>query len=122
MARSPILTRRRTLTALATLAGGPGLLTACTSARPRPAATITAAPASAPAASQAPVPSTASPSPAASALPVNVYANIAPGLVNPAWAHDPVRVYVPNSLSNTVSEIDPRSHRVIRTFPVGAEP
>ena len=61
--------------------------------------------------------STASPpaasAPTASAQPVNVYANIAPGLVNPAWAHDPVRVYVPNSLSNTVSEIDPRSHRVI---------
>jgi YVTN family beta-propeller protein len=51
-----------------------------------------------------------------------VYAHIAPGMVNPAWAHDPFRVYVPNSLSGTVTEIDPRTYRVIRTFPVGAGP
>jgi YVTN family beta-propeller protein len=121
MARSPNLTRRRALTAFATFTGGSGLLTACTAARPRPAATITRTPAGAPAASPAPVTPPAG-APAASTQPVDVYANIAPGMVNPAWAHDPVRVYVPNSLSNTVSEIDPRTRRVIRTFPVGTEP
>jgi DNA-binding beta-propeller fold protein YncE len=31
-------------------------------------------------------------------------------------------VYVPNSQSNTVDEIDPRSGRVVRQFPVGALP
>ena len=43
-------------------------------------------------------------------------------MTNPRWAHDPLRVYVPNSLSNTVSEIDPVSYRVVRTFSVGAGP
>ena len=31
-------------------------------------------------------------------------------------------VYVPNSVSNTVDEIDPTTYRVIREFPVGALP
>jgi YVTN family beta-propeller protein len=60
--------------------------------------------------------------PSAGAPALNVYAYIAPGMINPRWAHDPVRVYVPNSLSGTVTEIDPRTYRVIRTFPVGAGP
>lgn len=34
----------------------------------------------------------------------------------------PSRVYVPNSLSNTVSVIDPHTYRVIDQFPVGALP
>jgi YVTN family beta-propeller protein len=54
--------------------------------------------------------------------PVNVYAHIGAGMVNPRWAHDPYRVYVPNSLSNTVTEINPRTYRVIRTFAVGGQP
>jgi YVTN family beta-propeller protein len=53
---------------------------------------------------------------------MNVYAHIAPGMTNPNWARDPARVYVPNSLSNTVSEVDPHRYRVIRTFPVGPDP
>src|SRR5262249_5680661 len=127
MTRTAILTRRRAMTALASLTSG--LLTACTSDRPTATITPTGAgtpatppaspTASAPAASTVPSVSTA---PAAPAAPVNVYANIAPGLVNPKWAHYPVRVYVPNSLSNTVTEVDPHSYRVIRTFPVGTEP
>ena len=43
-------------------------------------------------------------------------------MTNPKWGRDPSRVYVPNSLSNTVSEIDPATYKVTRTFPVGAEP
>jgi YVTN family beta-propeller protein len=43
-------------------------------------------------------------------------------MINPKWARDPLRVYVPNSLSNTVTEIDPATYRIIRTFPVGAGP
>src|SRR3954454_10137409 len=34
----------------------------------------------------------------------------------------PSRVYVPNSMSNTVDEIDPGSYEVVRSFPVGAQP
>ena len=54
--------------------------------------------------------------------PVNVYADIAPGKMNPRWARDKVRVYVPNSLSSTVTEIDPRTYRVTTTFDVGIGP
>jgi YVTN family beta-propeller protein len=114
MTRTAIVTRRRAMTALATLTCGPGLLAACTPARPRPAATITRTRTSVP-------PPTTGP-PGASTAALNVYADIAPGRMQPAWAHDPVRVYVPNSLSGTVTEIDPRTYRVVRTFPVGGEP
>src|SRR5690348_2062061 len=53
---------------------------------------------------------------------VNVYAHIGAGMMNPKWAHDLYRVYVPNSLSNTVTEINPHTYRVIRTFAVGGQP
>jgi YVTN family beta-propeller protein len=43
-------------------------------------------------------------------------------MMKPAWASDPARVYVPNSLSNTVTEINPRTFKVIRTIPVGGQP
>jgi YVTN family beta-propeller protein len=51
-----------------------------------------------------------------------VYAHIGAGMMNPRWAGDPYRVYVPNSLSNTVTEISPRTYQVIRTFAVGGQP
>jgi YVTN family beta-propeller protein len=60
--------------------------------------------------------------PAQRAAPVNVYAHIRPGMINPKWRGDPVRVYVPNSLSNTVTVINPRTYKVIGEFPVGAQP
>jgi YVTN family beta-propeller protein len=56
------------------------------------------------------------------APPLNVYSHIGAGMMNPKWAADPYRVYVPNSLSNTVTEINPRTYRVIRTFAVGGQP
>jgi YVTN family beta-propeller protein len=51
-----------------------------------------------------------------------VYAHIGTGMMNPKWARDPYRVYVPNSLSGTVSEINPHTFKIIRTFPVGGQP
>ena len=54
--------------------------------------------------------------------PLNVYAHIAPGMMNPRWARDPYRIYVPNSLSDTVTEINPQTHKIIRTFAVGGQP
>ena len=111
-----VLTRRRAITALAAFAGGSGLLGGCTSAAPR------REPRSAPAAATT-MPETATPDQSAAApAPLNVYSQIAPGKMNPRWARDKVRVYVPNSLSSTVTEIDPRTYRVITTFPVGAGP
>ena len=54
--------------------------------------------------------------------PRDVYAADRPGQLSPVVRNDPSLIYVPNSESNTVSVIDPRRHRVIRTFPVGALP
>jgi len=112
-----VLTRRGAMTAFAAITCGSGLLSACSSASPRPAARVTRRPA----ASTSP-PALAKAVPATSAPPLNVYAHIAPGMTNPKWARDPSRVYVPNSLSSTVSEIDPVTYKVTRTFPVGIEP
>jgi len=104
------------MTALAALAGGSGLVGGCTSAAPR------SEPGTKPATATT-VLETATPdrSPADSA-PLNVYSQIAPGKTNPRWARDRVRVYVPNSLSSTVTEIDPRTYRVITTFDVAGGP
>ncbi|HEX6447093.1 MAG TPA: YncE family protein [Streptosporangiales bacterium] len=52
----------------------------------------------------------------------DVWAADRPGRLAAAVRHDPYRIYVPNSGSDTVSEIDPRSHKVIRTFRVGRQP
>lgn len=53
---------------------------------------------------------------------VDVYAHTRAGMLSPAVAGVPSRVYVPNSLSNTVDVIDPSTLRVIDHFPVGATP
>jgi YVTN family beta-propeller protein len=60
--------------------------------------------------------------PAQRAAAVNVYAHIRPGMINPKWRHDPVRVYVPNSISNTVMVINPRTRKVTGQFRVGGQP
>ncbi len=52
----------------------------------------------------------------------NVYAADAAGMVTGAARHAVARVYVPNSESNTVDEIDPRTFRVVDRFPVGRLP
>ncbi|MFC4585759.1 YncE family protein [Sphaerisporangium corydalis] len=75
----------------------------------------------------APPPSTAAAAPvphggAKRAPSVDVYAHDRPGLLSPVVAGFPSRVYVPNSESGTVSVIDPKTYRVIRTFRVGRRP
>ncbi len=65
------------------------------------------------------------PSPAHSGrdrLGTNVYAGTAAGDLSPVVQGDPSLVYVPNSMSNTVSVISQRTLKVIRTFPVGELP
>src|SRR6266536_298230 len=54
--------------------------------------------------------------------PSNVYAADEPGMLSPAVRHDPALIYVPNSDSNSVDVIDQRTRRIVRHFPVGAEP
>jgi DNA-binding beta-propeller fold protein YncE len=52
----------------------------------------------------------------------DVYAADRPGRLAHAARTVPARLYVPNSVSNTVDELSPRSGRVVRHFPVAAEP
>ena len=54
--------------------------------------------------------------------PLNVYAADTPNNFSPVTKGDPALVYVPNSLSNTVSVISQRTLKVIDTFPTGAQP
>lgn len=54
--------------------------------------------------------------------PHNVYAAITSATLAPAVRGIPTRVYVPNNDSRTVSVIDPRTFKVIRTLHVGVEP
>ena len=83
-------------------------------------ATITSL-APAPAASRASAPHAAS-SPFAPTPPGDVYAHDMPGDMSPAVAGAPNRIYVPNSESDTVDVIDPRTYRVIDHFAVGGLP
>jgi YVTN family beta-propeller protein len=54
--------------------------------------------------------------------PYDIYAADRPGLLSPAVAAIPPRIYVPNTESNTVSVIDPATYRVIDTIRVGRQP
>ncbi|MBO0867772.1 MAG: YncE family protein [Micromonosporaceae bacterium] len=54
--------------------------------------------------------------------PNDVYAADRPGQLSPAVSGDPQLVYVPNLGSGTVSVIDPKQYKVIRTVRVGAGP
>jgi YVTN family beta-propeller protein len=54
--------------------------------------------------------------------PADLYAADRPGDLAPAVKNFPSRVYVPNTLSNTVTVIDPATYKVIDTLPVGNEP
>jgi YVTN family beta-propeller protein len=53
---------------------------------------------------------------------VNLYAAAGANQLSPRAAQAPPLVYVPNSKDGTVTEIDARSYRVLRTFPTGALP
>ncbi|MGZ6954499.1 MAG: YVTN family beta-propeller repeat protein [Acidimicrobiia bacterium] len=53
---------------------------------------------------------------------VDVYAHTRAGMLDPKVAGDLDRVYVPNTLSNTVDVIDPATLRVVDHFAVGATP
>jgi len=53
---------------------------------------------------------------------VDVYAADRPNELSPVVSAFPSRVYVPNSVSNTVDVIDPATMQVVDHFDVGAEP
>jgi DNA-binding beta-propeller fold protein YncE len=52
----------------------------------------------------------------------DVYAADRPGHLSPVVRHDPPRIYVPNSQSNTVDVIDQRTYRIVEHFSTGALP
>jgi DNA-binding beta-propeller fold protein YncE len=54
--------------------------------------------------------------------PHDVYAADRPGRIAPVARRDRPLVYVPNSESNTVDEIDPRTFKIVRHFATGALP
>src|SRR2546426_7726624 len=52
----------------------------------------------------------------------NIYAAAGAGMLSPAARRARPLVYVPNSKDGTVSVIDPRTYRVVRTLATGALP
>ncbi|GGW98164.1 YncE family protein [Streptomyces chryseus] len=54
--------------------------------------------------------------------PKDVYAADRPNKLSPVVKNFPSRVYVPNTNSNTVSVIDPKTYKVVKTIPVGVQP
>src|SRR5579862_1645057 len=52
----------------------------------------------------------------------NIYSADSPGDLSPVVKNFPSRVYVPNTVSNTVTVIDPKTYQVIDTFRVGRLP
>ncbi|MGE5156241.1 MAG: beta-propeller fold lactonase family protein [Betaproteobacteria bacterium] len=58
----------------------------------------------------------------AAAGPVNVYSHAATNMLSPAVRDDRPLVYVPETLADTVTVIDPKTYTVIGTFPGGHEP
>ncbi|MFF1834674.1 hypothetical protein ACFVXE_10780 [Streptomyces sp. NPDC058231] len=54
--------------------------------------------------------------------PRDVYSADRAGKLSPVVKDFPARVYVPNTNSDTVSVIDPRTYKVIKTIPVGRQP
>ncbi|MFI2644867.1 beta-propeller fold lactonase family protein [Streptomyces sp. NPDC018610] len=54
--------------------------------------------------------------------PQDAYAADRPGRLSPVVKDFPSRVYVPNTNSNTVTVIDPKTYKVVETVPVGRQP
>ncbi len=54
--------------------------------------------------------------------PKDVYAADRPGRLSAAVKDFPSRVYVPNTNSDTVTVIDPRTYKILETIPVGRQP
>jgi len=52
----------------------------------------------------------------------DIYAADRPNQLSPIVEKFPTRVYVPNHTSNTVTEIDPKTFKIIRTIPMKAGP
>ena len=58
----------------------------------------------------------------AHAAPLDLYAHDRAGMIGAVARKAPARVYVPNSAGDSVDVIDPRTYKVVDSFPVGALP
>jgi DNA-binding beta-propeller fold protein YncE len=94
------------------------LLTACGATHPGASTTSTASRSSATATVAGPGTSTTP----RRRGPLDIYAGARAGDLSRVVRGDPAIVYVPNSLSNTVTEISQRTFKIIRQFPTGALP
>ena len=94
------------------------LLAACSSdgAKPQVTGSSSSSPASSSTTTTAPSTTTTV------AAPLDIYAADRPNRLSPTVAAFPSRIYVPNSVSNTVDVIDPATNTIIDHFDVGAEP
>ncbi|MER6911800.1 hypothetical protein ABT354_09025 [Streptomyces sp. NPDC000594] len=54
--------------------------------------------------------------------PKDIYAADRPGMLSPVVRKFPSRVYVPNTNSNTVTVIDPKTYEIVDTISVGVQP
>ena len=54
--------------------------------------------------------------------PNDIYSEDHAGKLNPVVRNFPSRIYVPNSGSNTVDVIDPKTYKIVDHFPVGRQP
>ena len=54
--------------------------------------------------------------------PTDIYAADRPGKLSPVVEGFPSRIYVPNTNSDTVTVIDPKTYKIIETIPVGRQP
>src|SRR5882762_11190347 len=54
--------------------------------------------------------------------PKNIYSEDAAGKLSPVVKDFPSRIYVPNSGSNTVDVIDPKTYKIVDHFDVGRQP
>ena len=119
------LVRRTFLGAVAVSAVSATLLSGCTPGRAPAAGATSAGPgretSSTATGSTSPRESAASPSPTAPAA-GNVYAHDGTGMLHGAARTAKALVYVPNTLSNTLQVIDPRTYKVIARYPTGHEP
>ena len=93
------------------------LVAACSSDGPKPQAAASSSSAAPPTTA-----ATTTTSTAPTTTTVDVYAADRPNQLSPTVAGFPSRIYVPNSVSNTVDVIDPATNSIVDHFDVGAEP
>ena len=134
MTRMLLLARSHVVAA--TVVSGAMVLSGCSatgaSTSARSVAKAAAGGAASPAASSGTPSSSASPGPSpalrllpgmpAPLSPDDVWAADRPGQLSPAVAGFRDLIYVPNSGGNTVTEIDPHTYKIVRTFVTGTQP